>query len=180
MIYSNMLYPHRWHSHSFRPGIFSFSPVIAFDKLMRNKIRTKILRRTLTFMDIHLDLMRNFSLLIFLQRSFILVGRWCVSGITFFQGARRGQKEKKIRTTNASNIREKTFINKDVLSDTCKVEKIMKRTNGLAFTAYFYRLLPCLQSREESVSVRKLLLKCQKNQPILQSPCYSRDMFRLL
>lgn len=85
-------------------------------------------------MDIHLDLMCNFSLLIFLQKSFILAGSWCVSGITFFQGAWRGQKEKKYWTTNVTS-ENKRFINKDVLSDTCKVVKTVKRANGLAFTA---------------------------------------------
>lgn len=56
----------------------------------------------------------------------------------FFQGACRGQEEKNKELQMPVTSEKKGFIIKDVLSDTCKVEKTTKRANGLAFTVYFY------------------------------------------
>lgn len=91
-------------------------------QLMHNRIRTKILQRTLTFMDLHLDLMCHFSLLIFLQKSYFsrgMMGFWY--NFTAFQGAQRGHVWKKgvQMPATSETIR---FINQDIHSDTRKEE----------------------------------------------------------
>lgn len=84
------------------------------------------------------------------------MGFW--DNFTFFQGAQRGYVRKKGIQMPATSEKIR-FINQDVHSDTFKEEKkTLKRANSREFTAYFDRLLPVLSSREESVSVRKLLL----------------------